>query len=59
MICNKNDVKKTCNNEKNTNRFDIFLAQISATGTFNATKVNAGGIDFPKNKVNLLTKKKD
>ena len=38
MICNKNDVKKTCNNEKNTNRFDIFLAQISATGTFKATK---------------------
>ena len=45
MICNKNDVKKTCNNEKNTNRFDIFLAQISATGTFKATKVNAVGID--------------
>lgn len=54
MICNKNDVKKTCNNEKNTNRFDIFLAQISATGTFKATKVNAVGIDFQINQQSYL-----
>ena len=57
MICNKNDVKKTCNNEKNTNRFDIFLAQISATGTFNATKVNAVGIDFPNKSAIISTSK--
>ncbi len=57
MICNKNDVKKTCNNEKNTNRFDIFLAQISATGTFKATKVNAVGIDFPNKSAIISTSK--
>ena len=50
-------LKKTCNNEKNTNRFDIFLAQISATGTFKATKVNAVGIDFPNKSAIISTSK--
>ena len=30
----KSDVNITCNNEKNTNRLEIFLAQNNATGTF-------------------------
>ena len=30
----KSDVNITCNNEKNTNLLEIFLAQNNATGTF-------------------------